>query len=302
MVNYVKTGVHDGFLIFLNPIFERECMFQWLEAFRPKWQKYGQPGSQVNLNSELVRNQEIALPNNKEQQKIGAFFQKLDNTITLHQRKLETLKQMKKGFLQQMFPVNDGKVPRVRFAHFEEEWEQRKLGEISKVIDPHPSHRAPEAINEGIPFIGIGDVDELGNINHNYARIVSEHIYDEHHARYDLSVPSIGIGRVASLGKVIRLRSDIGKYAVSPTMSVIQFYNTNVLDFLYSTMNTPAFQKQFKSFSNGSTRQSVGIQDLRELQLSIPQDVIEQRRLGQFFKSMDKTITLHQQKLDQLKI
>ncbi|NST31948.1 restriction endonuclease subunit S [Enterococcus faecalis] len=103
VVNYVKTGVHDGFLIFLNPTFEREFMFQWLEMFRPKWQKYGQPGSQVNLNSELVRNQEIVLPNYKEQQKIGSFFKQLDNTITLHQRKLDLLKEQKKGFLQKMF-------------------------------------------------------------------------------------------------------------------------------------------------------------------------------------------------------
>ena len=103
LVNYVKTGVHDGFLIFLNPSFEREFMFQWLEMFRPKWQKYGQPGSQVNLNSELVRNQEVPLPSIDEQEKIGSFFQQLDNTITLHQRKLDLLKEQKKGFLQKMF-------------------------------------------------------------------------------------------------------------------------------------------------------------------------------------------------------
>lgn len=103
VVNYVKTGVHDGFLIFLNAIFDREFMFQWLEMFRPKWQKYGQPGSQVNLNSELVRNQEILIPNNEEQQKIGSFFKQLDDTIALHQRELDSLKEMKKSLLQQMF-------------------------------------------------------------------------------------------------------------------------------------------------------------------------------------------------------
>ena len=103
VVNYVNTGVHDGFLIFLNPLFDREYMFQWLEMFRPKWQKYGQPGSQVNLNSELVRNQEIPLPSIEEQQKIGSFFKHLDDTIALHQRKLDLLKEQKKGFLQKMF-------------------------------------------------------------------------------------------------------------------------------------------------------------------------------------------------------
>ncbi len=103
LVNYVKTGVHDGFLIFLNPVFDREFMFQWLDMFRPKWKKYGQPGSQVNLNSELVRNQEIDLPRIEEQQKIGSFFKQLDETIALHQRKLDLLKEQKKGFLQKMF-------------------------------------------------------------------------------------------------------------------------------------------------------------------------------------------------------
>lgn len=103
LVNYAKTGVHDGFLIFLNPVFDREFMFQWLDMFRPKWKKYGQPGSQVNLNSELVRNQEIDLPRIEEQQQIGSFFKQLDDTIALHQRKLDLLKEQKKGFLQKMF-------------------------------------------------------------------------------------------------------------------------------------------------------------------------------------------------------
>ena len=240
-------------------------------------------------------------PNLKEQQKIGAFFKQLDYTIALHQRKLDLLKEQKKGYLQKMFPKNGAKVPELRFAGFADDWEERKLGDISKVIDPHPSHRAPAATEEGIPFIGIGDVNEVGNINYKTARIVDAKIFDEHHNRYDLSIPSIGIGRVASLGKVIRLRDDIGKYVVSPTMSVIQFTNNNDLDFLYSNMNTPIFQKQFKSFSNGSTRQSVGIQDLRILMVSLPVDIEEQQKIGLFFNRLDNTITLHQRKLDLLK-
>jgi len=197
--------------------------------------------------------------------------------------------------------IDKKNAPTLRFPEFTDAWKLRKLGDISKVIDPHPSHRAPAAVEDGIPFIGIGDVNEIGNINYKTARIVDEKIFDEHHNRYNLSIPSIGIGRVASLGKVIRLRGDIGKYAVSPTMSVIQFTNNNDLDFLYYNMNTPIFQKQFKSFSNGSTRQSVGIQDLRILIVSLPIDIEEQKKIGSFFKQLDATITLYQSKLDLLK-
>ncbi len=103
VINYVKTGVHDGFLIFINPLFEIEYMYQWLDAYRPKWKKYGQPGSQVNLNSELVKSHSIYIPNNEEQQKIGAFFKQLDENIELLENKLNDLNKLKKGFLQKMF-------------------------------------------------------------------------------------------------------------------------------------------------------------------------------------------------------
>lgn len=103
VINYVPTGVHDGFLIFLNPKFNILYTFWWLEMFREKWNKYGQPGSQVNLNSDLVKNQVINIPNEKEQEKISSFLESLDKIITLHQRKLDHLQLQKKALLQQMF-------------------------------------------------------------------------------------------------------------------------------------------------------------------------------------------------------
>lgn len=103
VINYVKTGVHDGFLIFQDPLFDREFMFQWLEMFRPKWQKYGQPGSQVNLNSDLVKGKDIRLPHEEEQKKIGQFFSTLDTFIALHQRELTKVKNIKKALLEKMF-------------------------------------------------------------------------------------------------------------------------------------------------------------------------------------------------------
>ena len=103
VVNYVKTGVHDGFLIFMNPKFDREFMFQWLEMFREKWNRYGQPGSQVNLNSDIVKNQKILIPSMEEQQAIGAYFSNLGNLISAHQEKISQLETLKKKLLQDMF-------------------------------------------------------------------------------------------------------------------------------------------------------------------------------------------------------
>ena len=186
--------------------------------------------------------------------------------------------------------------PQIRFKGFTEVWEQRKLGEIGVVIDPHPSHRAPKEEPGGIPFIGIGDVDEMGNIDRDTARPVSELVFEEHHKRYDLAIPSLGLGRVASLGKVIRLRDDIGKYAVSPTMSVLQFKSDYDVDYLYAFMCSAMFQKQFENRSNGSTRQSVGTETVRILDLSLPAQKSEQKQIGTFCKALDFLITLHQRK------
>ncbi|EGR8753227.1 restriction endonuclease subunit S, partial [Listeria monocytogenes] len=112
--------------IFQNTLTERYNNFIQVTS-----QRSGQPG----INAQEYARFALYIPELKEQQKIGVFFKQLDNAIALHQRKLDTLKRMKKGFLQQMFPNNEEKVPRLRFADFDEEWEQRMLNEIANRYD-----------------------------------------------------------------------------------------------------------------------------------------------------------------------
>ena len=104
VINFVPTGIHDGFIVFINLKADMEFMFQWLEIFRPNWQKLGQSGSQININSELVREQKILLPISiEEQTAIGNFFKQLDETIALHQREVEKYKKIKQAYLEKMF-------------------------------------------------------------------------------------------------------------------------------------------------------------------------------------------------------
>ncbi|MDS3865946.1 restriction endonuclease subunit S [Staphylococcus hominis] len=131
VINYVKTGVHDGFLIFMKPKFDLYFMFNWLENFQLKWNKYGQPGSQVNLNSNLVKSQNIYIPYSyEEEKKMGTFFSKLDRQIELEEKKLELLEQQKRGYMQKIFSQelrfkdeNNNSYP---------EWKIKKLEEISE--------------------------------------------------------------------------------------------------------------------------------------------------------------------------
>ncbi|ECL1704513.1 restriction endonuclease subunit S [Salmonella enterica] len=103
VVNYVETGVHDGFLIFKKPLFELEFMYQWLKSFEAKWQQFGQPGSQVNLNSDIVKSLVVTIPTNEEQTAIGNYFQKLDALIDHHQQQINKLNNIKQSCLSKMF-------------------------------------------------------------------------------------------------------------------------------------------------------------------------------------------------------
>lgn len=100
VINYVKTGVHDGFLIFENPKFNIDFGFYWLAFYKHEWQKFGQPGSQVNLNSSIVKKTNIGLPDNVEQKAIVHLLKLIVNCITLHQRKLKLLKEIRKGIVE----------------------------------------------------------------------------------------------------------------------------------------------------------------------------------------------------------
>ena len=287
VVNYVKTGVHDGFLIFLNPTFEREFMFQWLEMFRPKWQKYGQPGSQVNLNSELVRNQEIVLPNYKEQQKIGAFFKQLDDTIALHQRKLDLLKKQKKGYLQKIFPKNGSKVPELRFAGFADDWEERKLGEYVNFLNGR-AYKQSELLDKGKY-----KVVRVGNFNTNDRWYYSDLELDQ--------------DKYAHKGDLLYLWATNFGPEIWSEEKVIYHYHiwklellNNNLDkqYLYTWLVTD--KERIKQNTNGTTMVHVTKGNMEQRDFQFP-GLNEQQKIGSFFKQLDKTIALHQRKLDLLK-
>jgi restriction endonuclease S subunit len=148
-------------------------------------------------------------------------------------------------------------------------WKTRRLEDVSDVIDPHPSHRAPPIDPNGIPFVGIGDVREDGVADFRKARLVSPKILSEHATRYSLESDLIGLGRVASVGKVVKLPKGDIPYTISPTLAVILPVDIS-FDFLYYALQSPQIQNQLTGLKQGSGRQSVGILKLRKVLLPCP--------------------------------
>ena len=297
LVNYVKTGVHDGFLIFMNPKFDLEFMFQWLESYRDEWSRYGQPGSQVNLNSDLVKNQSISIPSMDEQQKLGEFFTSIDNLIAANQRKLDLLKEQKKGYLQKMFPKNGAKVPELRFAGFADAWEQRKLGEVAEFSKGN-GYTKEDLTENGSPII------LYGRLYTKYKAVIND--VDTFVVPKDRSVISKGNEVIVPASG--ETAEDISRASVVGKSGFILGGDLNVIKpdilidslFLALTISNGSQQKEMAKRAQGKSVVHLHSSDLQQINLLYPK-LKEQRKIGTFFKQLDDTITLHQRKLDLLK-
>ena len=292
VVNYVKTGVHDGFLIFLEPRFEQEFMFQWLEMFRSSWSKYGQPGSQVNLNSDLVKKQELSIPTLPEQEAIGTFFSTLDRHITLHQRKLDKLKSVKQAYLSEIFPAEGERVPKRRFPGFTDAWELRKLVEVARFRRgsfPQPYGNSEWYDGDGaMPFVQVADVtDEMNLVGDTKQKISRK--------AQPLSV-------FAEEGSVlVTLQGSIGRVAITQygafidrTVLIFEKFNLPVDNLFWAYIIKQKFIEEAKC-APGGTIKTITKEVLSDFDIKLPSHP-EQETIGTFFSSLDRHITLHQRK------
>ena len=294
VVNHVNTGVHDGFLIFLNPLFDREYMFQWLEMFRPKWQKYGQPGSQVNLNSELVRNQEIMIPSMKEQIQIGTFFKKLDDTIALHQRKLTLLQRLKQTYMQGMFPQNWENIPSLRLDGFSEPWEQRKLGELSEIVrgaSPRPI-QDPKWFdsNSNVGWLRISDVTEQNGRITYLEQKISKAGQEKTRVLFE---PHLLLSIAATVGK------PVVNYVNTGVHDGFLIFLNPIFDREYMFQWLEMFRPKWQKYGQPGSQVNLNSELVRNQDILLP-SMEEQTKIGIIFKQLDDSIALHQCKLEKL--
>lgn len=165
----------------------------------------------------------IKFPSNiLEQQKIGTFFKQLDDTIALHQRKLDLLKEQKKGFLQKMFPKNGAKVPELRFAGFADDWEQRKLGEIASVSMCKRIYKNQTLIEGDIPFYKIGT---FGGTPDSF---ISRKLFEEYKSKYPY--PNKGDILISASGSIGRTVEFTGKDEYFQDSNIVWLnHNENII-------------------------------------------------------------------------
>ncbi|HBM3906475.1 TPA: restriction endonuclease subunit S [Listeria innocua] len=261
--------------------------------------KFDSGVTQTNLSKSQVENFIALYPTFDEQYKIGLFFTQLDDTIALHQRKLDALKLMKKGFLQQMFPNNEEEIPNVRFTDFDAMWEQRKLKSITEKIT-----RKNKELESTLPLT-ISAQDGLIDQNEYFNKIVaSRNIRGYFLVKNGEFAYNKSYSKGYPWGVVKRLDNyDMG---VLSTLYIIFKPIKINSDFLTKYFDSTYWYCAVSQFATEGARNhgllNIAASDFFEIELNIPLNNEEQKKIGLFFQQLENTLILHQNKLEKLSI
>ena len=257
-------------------------------------------GTRQRISRSNLAEFKVLVPSEKaEQDIIGKLFDKFDNLITLHQRKLEHLKLKKKSLLQKLFPKEGEVYPELRFPGFTDPWEQRKLGEIVKIErggSPRPIDNYITTDADGLNWIKIGDAPEQGR-------------YIVHAAE---KIKSLGLSKTRQVepGDLILSNSmSFGKPYIMGIHGCIHDgwllirNNQNIFDlkFLCNLLGTEQLHAQYRRLAAGSAVNNLNKELVSGTNVGVPSKA-EQLKIGQFFESIDQYITLHQRKLEHLQL
>ena len=229
---------------------------------------------------------EYLAPCMKEQQKIGAYFKQLDHLITLHQRKCEQTKKVKKFMLQKMFPQNGAKVPEIRFNGFTHDWEQRKFSDIAsrESVSRESSYDLPSLEYEDV-------IAEEGRLNKDISlkeNIKKGIVFDGSQVLYGKLRPYLHNW----------LNPDFSGVAVGDWW-VLKPNNADK-SFIYRLIQTQRFD-DIANQSAGSKMPRADWNLVSNTEFAVPVSQEEQEKIGEYFSSLDHLITLHQRQCDELK-
>lgn len=254
-----------------------------------------QPGLAVNKLIKL----ENMFPTIIEQVKIGEYFSNLDHLITLHQRKCDETKELKKYMLQKMFPKNGEKIPEIRFAGFTDDWEQRKVTELGDIYIGLVTTMTAHYTDHGALLIRNSDIKD-GKFEFD-----TELIY------LDDEFAEVNKSRMHKVGDVITVHTgDVGTSAVITEneansigfATIVTRPNKEILDsyYLSTFLNTDKHKNWAVQMSTGDRRTNYNLREYTELIVPVPA-IDEQKKIAEYIMVLNNLITLYQRKCDDLK-
>ena len=244
-----------------------------------------------NLSGNTFEKIMVSVPETVEQEKIGRFLETVDNLLAVNQRKVDLLKELKKGFLQKMFPKNGEDKPDIRFGGYTDAWVQRKAKDLFIPVN--------ERNREDLPVLSV--TQDQGVVFRNDLAIDIK--YDESTlSSYKVIHPGDFVISLRSFQGGLELSNVLG--ISSPAYTIFDFAVPAEQDKLYwkTIFKTFKFIESLKTVTFGiRDGKSISFKEFGDLKLNYPSDVDEQRRIGEFFAKLDETIAANQRRVDLLK-
>jgi len=248
------------------------------------------------INKDEIGKVEFLMPQNTAEQKaIGAYFKNLDHLITLHQRKCDNLKIIKKSMLDNLFPKNGEKVPKWRFKGFNNDWEQRKLSdEFNEFIVP--MRDKPKEFGGNIPWTRIEDIEGKYLNDSLLQQYVSEETVNQMNLKI-IPKDSLIVSTSATFGVVAIVTQDL---ITNQTFIGLVPKEKETLNYWYIFFHSSEARRYMKLESAGSTIFYITRESFEKMPIMVPSKN-EMYKLGTYFDNLDNLITLHQSEVERLK-
>lgn len=274
-----------------DTVLSYKYLYHYLKApFLMKYVTANATGGTIkHLNQSILVDFPIPITEKPEQDRITKLLDSLESSITLHQRKLDKLQATKKALLQEMFPEEGQNKPKRRFKGFTDAWEQCKLGSLATVEMNKRIFKEQTTTKGDIPFY------KIGTFGSDADSFISRALFEEYKNKYPY--PNIGDILISASGSIGRTVVYNGEDAYYQDSNIVWLNHNGKIDNSFLLQ----FYNQVKwAGLEGSTIKRLYNKNILETYIAVPK-IEEQRLIGEFFKLVDSSITLHQRKLDKLK-
>ena len=281
--------IHDGFVVFEGLNVNKEFIYYFLEKMQKRWYRYGQPGTQVNLNSDIVSNEKIRIPKEAEQQKIANFLSAVDTKIEQLNNKKSLWEQYKKGMMQKLFSQE------VRFKDEQgkdyPDWDAKILDDVCNIKG---GKRIPKGYslvkgNTGYPYITVSDMKN-GTVALGEIKFVPKDVVNKI-KNYKISTNDIYVSVAGTLGMVGIVPKELDNANLTENANKLTNIKCNQI-YLHQYLLTGKFQKLIDAVKTTNAQPKLAIYALKKFDINLPYDDNEQQKIAAFLSAIDQKIEL----------
>jgi restriction endonuclease S subunit len=282
----------------LSDELEKHFAVQLLEQGKKEILSGHNGSTMVHITKEGMEQKQVIIPRSvEEQRQIGMYFGRLDNLITLHQRKLEKLKSLKKSMLEKMFPRNGAKAPEIRFSGFTDDWEQRKVSDVATITTGGtPSTKIKKYWNpQEIPWLASGEVHKkyITSTDTMISKIGYENSSANMVRENSVLIALAGQGKTRGTVAINRI-----PLTTNQSIAAMTFNDEIYPDYVFC--NLESRYEELRSLSSGDgSRGGLNKQLVGNINIPCP-TLNEQKYIGNFFDDLNDLITLHQRQQNRL--